>query len=127
MLNLNRYRVVLLGTAVIASAIDIVAILVLRRLTLSGAARVAIALVPLPGDIALIVLLLLRIRRLDEFQKRVQFEAITVAFLSTAVAVFAYGCLQLAHVVDALNTGIVWAFMLFFYALGYFVATSHYR
>ena len=89
--------------------------------------RVAIALMPLPGDIVLILLVLRAIRTLDEFQKRVHFEAIAVAFLSTGVAVFVYGYLQQAQVVGSLNAGLVWAFMLIFYAIGYVVAVRHYR
>jgi hypothetical protein len=82
---------------------------------------------PLPGDIALIFLVLRAIRTLDEFQKRVHFEAITVAFLSTGVAVFVYAYLQQAHLVGALNVGLVWVFMLIFYAIGFVVAVRHYR
>jgi hypothetical protein len=84
-------------------------------------------LTPLPGDIALIMLALQAIRKLDEFQKRVHFEAVLVAFLSTGVAVFVYGYLQKAEAVGPLNFGIVWAFMLASYAVGYRIAVSHYR
>jgi hypothetical protein len=50
-----------------------------------------------------------------------------VAFLSTGVAVFVYGYLQKAQAVGPLNMGLVWAFMLIFYAAGYFIAVSHYK
>jgi hypothetical protein len=120
---------VFLLVALLASAIDLLASYLLRNPTLgrNGAARFAIALMPLPGDIALIFLVLQAVRRLDEFQKRVHFEAITVAFLSTGVAVFVCGYLQQAHIVGFLNSGVVWAFMLIFYALGYLIAANHYR
>jgi hypothetical protein len=118
---------VFLLTVVLASAIDVIASSLLQNPNLSRIARLAIALLPLPGDVALIALVLLRIRRLDDFQKRVHFEAVTVAFLSTGVAVFVYGYLQKAHLVGSLNAGLVWAFMLVFYAAGYFIAASHYR
>jgi hypothetical protein len=123
----NRSWVAFLLTAVLASAIDFVASFLLRNPGPGSAARIAIALMPLPGDIALIFLVLRAIRTLDEFQKRVHFEAVTVAFLSTGVAVFVYGYLQKAQVVGFLNAGLVWAFMLIFYAIGYVVAASHYR
>jgi hypothetical protein len=116
-----------LAVALVASAADIVASLLLRNPALGIPARIAIALMPLPGDIALIVLALWAVRRLDDFQKRVHFEAVTVAFLSTGVAVFIYGYLQKAHAVGSLHAGLVWAFMLVFYAIGYFIAASHYR
>jgi hypothetical protein len=123
----NRNWIVFLVTALLASAIDYLASFLLRNPEPVSAARIAIALMPLPGDIALIFLALRAIRTLDEFQKRVHFEAITVAFLSTGVAVFVYGYLQKAQIVGFLNAGLVWAFMLLFYAIGYVIAASHYR
>ena len=71
----------------LATAIDIGASWALGRMELGSTARIAVALTPLPGDVVLIFLVLRRIRRLDEFQKRVHFEAVTVAFLSTGAAV----------------------------------------
>ncbi len=127
MRDLHHRWIAFLLVALLASAIDLLASFLLRNPTLGSAARIAIALMPLPGDIALIVLVLRAVRRLDEFQKRVHFEAITVAFLSTGVAVFACGYLQQAHIVGFLNSGVVWAFMLIFYALGYLIAANHYR
>jgi hypothetical protein len=128
MRDFHRRWLVFLLVALLAAAIDLLASFLLRNPTLgSGAARIAIALMPLPGDIALIFLVLQAVRRLDEFQKRVHFEAITVAFLSTGVAVFVCSYLQQAHIVGFLNSGVVWAFMLIFYALGYLIATHHYR
>jgi hypothetical protein len=123
----NGRLIAFLVVVLLATAIDIGAFWALGRIELGYTARIAVALTPLPADIALIVLVLRRIRRLDEFQKRVHFEAVAVAFLSTGVAVFVYGYLQVAHVAGPLNAGLVWAFMLLFYAIGYFIAVSHYK
>ena len=123
----NGRLVLLLVVVLLAPAIDIGAFWVLARIELGYASRIAVALTPLPADIALIVLALRGIRRLDEFQKRVHFEAVAVAFLSTGVAVFVYGYLQSAHAVGPLNAGLVWVFMLLFYAVGYFIAVRHYK
>jgi hypothetical protein len=113
--------------AIAAAGIDIGASLALRHPDFGPTTRIAIALLPLPGNIALIAIVLRAIRRLDDFQKRVHFEAVTVAFLSTGVAVFVYGYLQKAQAVGPLNMGLIWAFMLIFYAAGYFIAVSHYK
>jgi hypothetical protein len=67
------------------------------------------------------------IRKLDEFQQRIHFEAVVVAFLATGVTVFVYGYLQKAGAVGPLNTALIWAFMSFAYCLGYFIAARHYR
>jgi hypothetical protein len=113
--------------ALLATAIDVGAFRVLASVELGQAGRILVALTPLPGDLALIWLALRAIRKLDEFQKRVHFEAVVVAFLSTGVAVFVYGYLQKAEVVGPLNFGIVWALMLASYAVGYRIAVSHYQ
>jgi hypothetical protein len=123
----NSYKIAICITLLLATAIDIGASFALRRTDLGATARTVIALLPLPGNIALIALVLRAIRRLDEFQKRIHFEAVTVAFLSTGVAVFVYGYLQKAQAVGPLNMGLVWTFMLFFYAIGYFIAKGHYK
>jgi hypothetical protein len=123
----SRAASLVICIATVAAAIDIGASLALRRPDLGTTTRIAIALLPLPGNIALIAIVLRAIRRLDDFQKRVHFEAVTVAFLSTGVAVFVYGYLQKAQAVGPLNIGLVWAFMLIFYAAGYFIAVSHYK
>ena len=120
-------RMLFLLVALLATAIDVGAFRVLASVELGQAGRILVALTPLPGDLALIWLALRAIRKLDEFQKRVHFEAVVVAFLSTGVAVFVYGYLQKAEVVGPLNFGIVWALMLASYAGGYRIAVSHYQ
>jgi hypothetical protein len=107
--------------------IDIGASWVLGHIELGSTARIAVALAPVPAKIALIALFLRVIRRLDEFQKRVQFEAVTVGFLSTGAAVVVYGYLQKAHATGPLDLGWVWTFMLVFYAIGFFIAKVHYK
>jgi hypothetical protein len=107
--------------------IDIGASWALGHIELGSTARIAVALAPVPAKIALIAMILQAIRRLDEFQKRVHFEAVTVAFLSTGVAVFVYGYLQKVDATGPLNMGLVWTFMLIFYAIGFFIAKVHYK
>ena len=122
-----RRSYTIIYVSLLAAAIDIGASFALRRPDLGTMTRIAIALTPVPGNLALIVMVLRGVRKLDDFQKRIHFEAVTVAFLSTGVAVFVYGYLQKAQVVGPLNMGLVWAFMLIFYAVGYLIAASHYR
>jgi hypothetical protein len=122
----RRGSLILLVT-VVASAVDIAAGWALSRLPLSPAGRIAVALTPLPGNVVLLALILKTIRTLDEFQKRVHFEAVVVAFLSTGLAVFVYGYLQKARAVGPMNVGFVWSFMLITYAAGYAIAAKHYE
>jgi hypothetical protein len=113
--------------ALLAAAVDIVTSWLLARMELGQTARVAIALLPIPANVWLIAIILRSLRRLDEFLKRIQLEAVAVAFLTTALAALTYGQLQKAQVVGSLNVGLIWAFMAVSYALGYAVAARHYR
>ena len=113
--------------ALLVAATDIVTSLLLARMELGQTARVAIALLPIPANVWLIAIMLRTLRRLDEFLKRIQFEAVAVAFLTTGMAALTYGQLQTAEVVGPLNGGTIWAFMLVSYVLGYVVAARHYR
>ena len=113
--------------ALLVAATDIVTSLLLARMELSQTARVAIALLPIPANVWLIAIILRTLRRLDEFLKRIQFEAVAVAFLTTGLAALTYGQLQKAQVVGPLNVGLIWGFMGVSYVLGYAVAARHYR
>lgn len=123
----RRARSQILLVTVLASIVDIAAGWALSRLPLSPGGRIAVALAPLPGNVVLLALILKAIRTLDEFQKRVHFEAVVVAFLATGLAVFVYGYLQKARAVGPLNVGFVWSFMLITYAAGYAIASKHYE
>ena len=113
--------------ALLVAATDIITSLLLARMELGQTARVAIALLPIPANVWLIAIILRTLRRLDEFLKRIQFEAVAVAFLTTGMAALTYGQLQTAQVVSPLNGGTIWAFMLVSYVVGYAVAARHYR
>jgi hypothetical protein len=90
-------------------------------------ARMIFALLPIPGNLVLVAMIIRRIRQLDEFLRHVHLEAVAIGFLLTGVAVFVYGYLQKAQAVPPLNVGIVWVFMVVFYGIGYFIAARHYR
>ena len=113
--------------ALLAAAIDIGASLMLRYLDLGPISRIAVALLPVPANLGLIVNIVRSVRRLDDFQKRVHFEAVVIAFLSTALAVLTYGFLEKADAVGPMNMVVVAGFMGIFYAFGYHVAARHYR
>jgi hypothetical protein len=113
--------------ALLVAATDIITSLLLARMELGQTARVAIALLPIPANVWLIAIILRNLRRLDEFLKRIQFEAVAVAFLTTGLAALTYGQLQKAQIVGPLNVGLIWGFMGVSYALGYAVAARHYR
>jgi len=112
---------------IVGTAIDLSALYMLQHVELGPAARITIALAPLPANLILLAMVLRAIRRLDEFQKRVHFEAVVFAFLATGIAVFIYGYLEKAQFVGSFNTLLIWAFMAIFYGIGYFISANHYK
>jgi len=117
----------LLGVLCVAGVIDIGAGWLLGRPGFGLHARIVLALLPIPANLALVVVIVRRIRQLDEFLRHVHLEAIAIAFLLTVLAVSVYEDLQKAHVVGSLKIGIVWIFLAAFYGIGYFIAARHYR
>lgn len=65
-------------------------------------------------------------REIDELQRRIQLEALAVAFTATAVITLTYGFLQNAGLPD-LNWVWVWPIMGIFWAIGLAVARWRYR
>lgn len=122
LMNVTRFVVVLL----VASSIDIAAGWILTHVHLELPARIAVACIPVPGNVILIAMVVQAIRKLDEFQKRVHFEAVVIAFLSTGVAAFIYGFLQKADAVRPLNSVLIWLFMVVTYGIGYVIAIRQY-
>ncbi len=112
---------------VVASFVDLAAGWALNHVTLSYAGRLTVALLPVPGNLLLIALVLQWIRTLDEFQKRLHFEAVVVAFLLTGVGVFVYGYLRRGDVVPEVGSVFVWLFMAIAYGVGYVIAVRHYQ
>ena len=121
-MNVTRFIII----AIVASSIDIAAEWILTHRALTSPVRVAVACTPIPGNVALVVLVVRAIRKLDEFKKRVHFEAVVIAFLSTGVLVFIYGFLQQADVLPPFNGFLIWAFMLVTYGIGYAIAIRQY-
>ena len=119
--------IALLLTLSFATVIDVGAGWLLRRPELSPSLRMLVALSPIPANLLLVGLIVMALRRLDEFLRHVHFEAIAIGFMLTGLAVFIYGYLQMARTVPPLNFGIVWLFMVLFYGIGYVIAARHYR
>jgi len=117
----------LLAVLCVATAVDIGAGWLLGQRGFGSHARIIFALLPIPVNLVLVAVIVLRIRQLDEFLRHVHLEAVAISFLLTGLAVFVYGYLQKAQAVRPMNVGIVWIFMAMFYGIGYVIAVRHYR
>lgn len=114
-LAMALYTVLLLG----AKAID-------HAYHPTGGGQIALALLPTIGCVAALVVILRGIRRMDEFQRRIQFEAIAFAFAGTALGTFSYGFLEGAGL-PRMPTFAVWPVMAVLWIVGQQLACRRYR
>ena len=87
--------------------------------------RFAIALLPMIPAIGVLVAVLRQLRRMDELQRQIQFEALAFAFAGTALITFGYGFVEnvgLPH----LNWFWVWPIMAILWAIGSALAARRY-
>jgi hypothetical protein len=107
----------------------IIAVVVLEVLAPPGPVRLAAALLPVPAFAWFIVEEVRLLRRLDELERRIQLEALAVAFPLSVLLVFALGMLERAGLavptLERLRD--VWALAFIPYALGLFLARRRYR
>src|SRR5689334_6099055 len=120
-------RAVLAAIVVVACIMDLWASRLLEQTGFTPAQRLWIAMIPLPGEIAMIAMLLYIVRSLDEFKRQMCLEAVTFAFLATGVGVFFYGYLQKAGLVGAFRAPWIWIFMFVTYGAGRLIAAWRYR
>ena len=108
-----------------------VAILVLSIRTLAHvngpeALRIALTLAPMVPGVGICWMIWREIRRIDEFQRKLQFEALAMAFVGTALVTFSYGFLENVGYAK-LSMFAVWPLMAGFWTIGLIVANLRYR
>lgn len=94
-------------------------------LHLTGAARVALALVPMVGAAAAGWAVMRGIWRLDELQRRIQLDAIAISFLATALITFGWGFAEEAGA-PRLSAFVVWPVMAVGWLAGLLIARRRY-
>jgi hypothetical protein len=95
--------------------------------SLTGVERAIIALLPVPAFVALIVLMMRQVSRLDGLMQRVALEAAAFAAMTTGVLALTYGQLEKARVVPHLNPGFLVAALFVTYSIGHLVSIRRYR
>ncbi len=91
-----------------------------------GAARIALALVPMLGALAGAWAIMRAIWRMDEMQRRIQLDAIAIGFVATALVTFGWGFAQDAGA-PALHAHAIWPLMAAAWTGGLFIAGRRYR
>jgi hypothetical protein len=101
----------------------------LKHATMPTWLRVTVALIPVP-PFALCLLLFIRgMREMDELQRRIQLEALAVAFPLTLLLLQTLGLLERAIPLpfEDWSYAHVWAYLPLFYFLGVALATRRYQ
>lgn len=102
---------------------------VLEGSAVSGVGRVLLALVPLPFFIVALVGVIQRIRAMDELERRIQLEALAVAFPLSLVLLMTLALLEVAQPLDPRNWSYrhLWPFPILFYTIGLALARRRYQ
>lgn len=108
-------------------AVLIASIAVLNSAAAEGAPwRAPVALAPMLPAAAVLVTVVRQLGRIDELQRRIQFEALAFAFGGTALATFGYGFLEQGADYPHLNWFFVWPIMASLWIVGLWFARRRY-
>ncbi|MFB4391879.1 MULTISPECIES: hypothetical protein [unclassified Pseudomonas] len=91
-----------------------------------GVAKVVWALLPVPSMLLIAWVVVRQLRAVDELARRIQFDALALAFLLTALLTFSYGFLETAGL-PRLSMFMVWPLMGVLWMVCTIVGTRRYR
>ncbi len=91
-----------------------------------GAAKIALALLPVIPMIAMAVSIIRRLNAMDEMGRKIQLDALAVAFVCTALTTFSYGFLETAGF-PRLSAFMVWPIMGGIWCVATIVGTRRYQ
>ena len=91
--------------------------------------RVAVALLPVLPFVLFLLIIIRGIRQMDELQRRIQLEALAVAFPLTILLLMTLGLLELAIKLKPEDWSYrhLWPFLFVFYLIGLVVAKRRYE
>lgn len=89
-------------------------------------AEIAVVLLPMVAALLIIWTILRRLQQIDELQRRIQFEALAIAFCGTALVTFSYGFLEALNY-PKLSMFFVWPLMATLWVLGTIFGVLRYR
>ncbi|QAY76057.1 hypothetical protein [Sphingosinicella sp. BN140058] len=123
----SRQYVLELGGALVLYAVLLVAANAIERAVQPAATlKLVINLAPMLGAFAAAWAILRGLWRMDEMQRRIQFDAIAISFLGTALVTFGWGFAEGAGL-PHLRAFAVWPIMATLWGLGMVVAQRRYR
>ena len=123
----SKQYILELGGALILYAVLLIGANALERAVQPvGNLKLAINLVPMIGMVAAAWAILRGLWRMDEMQRRIQFDAIAISFLGTALITFGWGFAEGAGLPHLLAFA-VWPIMGTLWGLGMVFAQRRYR
>jgi membrane associated rhomboid family serine protease len=126
MFTSRQYLLELGGALMLYAALLVGANALERAIEPAGALKLAINLAPMIGALAGAWAVMRAIWRMDEMQRRIQLDAIAMAFLGTALITFGWGFAEGAGL-PHLRAFSVWPIMGVLWAAGMLVAQRRYR
>jgi len=126
MFRSKQYLIELGSAFALYIALLVSTVVVGRAIAPTGALKLAINLAPMLGAFAAAWAILRELWRMDEMQKRIQFDAIAISFLGTALITFGWGFAE-ATGLPHLRAFEVWPIMCALWGVGVFVAHRRYR
>ncbi len=122
----KSYRVELGGALALYALLLVGANAVERAIHPVGVVKLVINLVPMIGALVVAWAILRQLWRMDEMQRRIQFDAIAISFLGTALITFGWGFAEGAGLPN-LRAFAVWPIMGTLWGLGTVFAQRRYR
>ena len=92
----------------------------------SALSKAVVALAPVPAMLAMAWVVICQVRNLDELHRRIQLEALGMAFVVTVLITFSYGFLETAGL-PRLSMFLVWPLMGALWAVGTVLGVRRYR
>jgi FtsH-binding integral membrane protein len=120
-----------LGYLYLLAGLTLVAVIAvswsLQHLSIAPNGRLALAMIPVALWSGAIVVLVLTFRSLDELQRRIQLEALAIAFPAAMMLGMTVEYLQKAGYAAEVGVGDVWPFMFLLYVPALVYAHARYR
>lgn len=114
------------GNAMVAYVVVMVASITLLVTVDAGPIlRSLISLLPIIPGLTICWVVVRQLRRVDELQRKIQFEAMGLAFAATAITSFSYGFLENVGF-PKLSMFAVWPLMAGFWIIGHIISTRRY-
>jgi hypothetical protein len=122
----RQYTLELSAALAVYAALLVGSIELLQHVALASPWRDAVALSPMVAAVAVPWIVLREMRRMDELQMRIQFEALGFAFAGTAILTFSYGFLEgLGY--PKLSMFMVWPILAVLWVVGLVLARRRYQ